>query len=43
MKLLKLTFVLILLVNLQTSGQPGNPDFDPGLAKELGADNYGMK
>lgn len=34
---------LLVVVTFPVFGQTGNPDYDPELAKKLGADDYGMK
>ncbi len=34
---------LLVVVSFPAFGQTGNTEYDPGLAKKLGADDYGMK
>ncbi len=38
-----LLFSILLLVPFMVSAQSPNPDYNPELAEELGADDYGMK
>ncbi len=37
------TFFTLLAMPTPTDAQTGNPQFEPALAKQLGADEYGMK
>lgn len=43
MKTLLLIVLIALLGTFSMKGQDTNPDYDPALAKKLGADDFGMK
>lgn len=39
----KLISIFVLFISIPLSAQKQNPDYDAGLAKKFGADDYGMK